>query len=66
MKCFTSRSPAWRVRNLDVFSLTTGPLLSASSKATNWTGTLPSSQDTIIEVSPVGGEISYSLTVSVH
>ena len=51
---------------LDVFGLATGPLLSASSKATSWTGTLPSSQDYIIEVIPVGGEISYSLTVSVH
>jgi hypothetical protein len=50
---------------LDVFGLATGPLLSASSKATSWTGTLPSSQDYIIEVIPVGGEISYSLTVSV-
>jgi hypothetical protein len=50
---------------LDVFGLATGPLLSASSKATSWNGTLPSSQDYIIEVIPVGGEISYSLTVSV-
>ncbi|MGD0876828.1 MAG: hypothetical protein ABSA01_01620 [Anaerolineales bacterium] len=51
---------------LDVFGLATGPLLSSSTKATSWTGTLPSSQDYIIEVIPVGGEISYSLTVSVH
>jgi hypothetical protein len=50
---------------LDMFGLASGPLLSASSKATSWTGTLPSSQDYVIEVIPVGGEISYSLTVSV-
>ncbi len=50
---------------LDVFGLATGPLLSPSSKATSWTGTLPTSQDYVIEVIPVGGEVSYSLTVTV-
>jgi len=51
---------------LDVFGLATGPLLSSSAKATSWSGTLPSTQDYIIEVIPVGGQVSYSLTVSVH
>ncbi len=51
---------------LDVFGLATGPLLSSSARATSWSGTLPSSQVYIIEVIPVGGEINYSLTVSVH
>lgn len=50
---------------LDVFGLATGPLLSSSAKATSWSGTLLSSQDYIIEVIPVGGEMNYSLTVSV-
>jgi len=50
---------------LDVFGLASGPLLSATSKATSWIGTLPTNQDYIIEVIPVGEEISYSLTVSV-
>jgi hypothetical protein len=51
---------------LDVFGLATGPLLSSSARATSWSGTLPSSQDYIIEVIPVGGEVNYTLTVSVH
>ena len=51
---------------LDVFGLATGTLLSASAKATSWTGTLPSTQDYIIEVIPVGGEVNYSLKVTVH
>lgn len=51
---------------LDVFGLATGPLLSSSAKATSWSGTLPSSQDYIIEVIPVGGEVNYSLKVDVH
>lgn len=50
---------------LDVVGLATGPLLSPSSKATNWTGTLPSTQDYIIEVIPVGGQVNYSLKVTV-
>jgi hypothetical protein len=50
---------------LDVFGLATGPLLSASSKSTSWTGTLPSNQDYIIEVIPVGGNVNYALNVTV-
>ncbi len=52
---------------LDVFGLATGPLLSSSAKATSWAGTLPSSQDYVVEVIPAGGQVvNYTLTVSVH
>ncbi len=52
---------------LDVIGLATGPLLSASAKSTTWTGSLPSSQDYIIEVIPVGGQVvNYTLSVSVN
>jgi hypothetical protein len=52
---------------LDVFGLATGPLLSSSGKATSWAGTLPSSQDYVVEVIPAGGQVvNYTLTVSVH
>jgi hypothetical protein len=52
---------------LDVFGLATGPLLSDATRATSWNGTLPSSQDYVVEVIPAGGQIvNYSLTVSVH
>jgi hypothetical protein len=51
---------------LDVFGLATGTLLSPSGKATTWTGTLPATQDYIIEVIPNGQVVNYSLTVSVH
>ncbi len=52
---------------LDVFGLATGDLLSPSAKVNTWTGTLPSTQDYIIEVIPVGGQvINYSMTVTVH
>ena len=51
---------------LDVFGLATRTLLSASDKTTSWSGTLPSSQDYIIEVIPVNGQvINYTLTVNV-
>jgi hypothetical protein len=50
---------------LDVFGLSTGPLLNSSAKATSWSGALPSSQDYVVEVIPVGGEVNYSLTVAV-
>jgi len=51
---------------LDVFGLATGTLLSPSAKATSWTGTLPATQDYVIEIIPVGGEFTYSLKVTVH
>jgi hypothetical protein len=51
---------------LDVFGLATGPLLNASDKASSWTGTLPASQNYIIEVIPVNGQVvNYTLAVSV-
>ena len=50
---------------LDVFGLATGPLLKSSAKATSWTGTLPITQDYIIEVIPVTGDVTYSLKVTV-
>jgi hypothetical protein len=52
---------------LDVFGLATGPQLNAASMATTWTGTLPSTEDYIIEVIPNGGQVvNYTLTISVH
>ncbi len=52
---------------LDVFGLATGELLSPSAQVNTWTGTLPSTEDYIIEVIPVGGQvINYSMTVAVH
>ena len=51
---------------LDVFGLATGKLLSSSAKVNTWTGTLPATEDYIIEVIPVGGKVvDYTLTVSV-
>jgi hypothetical protein len=52
---------------LDVFGLATGELLSPSDKVNAWTGTLPSTEDYIIEVIPAGGlVVNYAMTVSVH
>ncbi len=53
---------------LDIFGLADGnSLLSASAKATSFTGTLPSTQDYIIEIFPTNGQVAnYSLMVSVH
>jgi hypothetical protein len=53
--------------SLDIFGLATGSLLSSGSKVNTWTGTLPSTQDYIIEVIPGGGQVvNYSLTVTVN
>jgi hypothetical protein len=52
---------------IDIFGLATGTLLSSSAKATTWTGTLPATEDYIIEVVPVNGQVvNYTITVSVH
>jgi hypothetical protein len=52
---------------LDIFGLATGKLLSASAKVNTWTGTLPASEDYIIEVIPANGQVvNYVLTVGVH
>ncbi|MFH1523891.1 MAG: hypothetical protein ABIF04_02910 [Chloroflexota bacterium] len=52
---------------LDIFGLATGTLLSSSTKATTWTGTLPATEDYIIEVIPNNGQVvNYSLTVTVN
>jgi hypothetical protein len=49
---------------LDVFGVQTGSLLNASDKATSWTGTMPSTQEYVVEVIP-GNTISpYTLTIS--
>jgi hypothetical protein len=51
---------------LDIFGLATGTLVSSSSKVNTWTGTLPATEDYIIEVIPVGGKlVDYTLTVTV-
>ncbi len=52
---------------LDVFGLATGKLLSSSAKVNTWTGSLPATEDYIIEVIPVNGQvINYSLSVTVQ
>jgi hypothetical protein len=52
---------------LDIFGLATGTLLSSGTKVNTWTGTLPATEDYIIEVIPVGGKVvNYSLTVTVN
>ena len=52
---------------LDVFGLGTGTLLSPSSHATSWTGTLPATQDYIVEIIPANGQVvNYTLTVTVQ
>jgi hypothetical protein len=51
---------------LDIFGLATGPLLNSSSLATTWTGTLPSTEDYIIEVIPNNGQVvTYSITITI-
>lgn len=50
---------------LDIYGIQTGALLSFSAHATSWTGTLPATQEYVIEVIPTGGYLtSYGLTVS--
>jgi hypothetical protein len=56
-----SAGKAW----LDVFGLATGTLLSSSSKSVTWSGTLPSTQDYIIEIIPNGQVVNYTLKVTV-
>lgn len=52
---------------LDVFGLATGKLLSSSARVNTWTGSLPATEDYIIEVIPVNGQvINYSLSVTVQ
>ena len=53
------------VAYFDVLGIASGTLLSPTDQATKWSGTLPSSQDYIIEVIPVGGQVNYTLTVNV-
>jgi hypothetical protein len=51
---------------IDILGLAGGTLLSPTDQATSWTGTLPSSQDYIIEVIPANGQVvNYALTVNV-
>jgi hypothetical protein len=53
---------------LDIFGLATGDLLlGANEKATTFEGTLPSTQDYIIEVYPLLGDVvDFSMTVAIH
>ena len=63
----TLNSPA-NSASLDIFGLAFGQLLlNPSTKATNWTGVLPSTQDYIIEIIPNSGQVvNYSLTVTIN
>jgi len=48
------------------FRIATGSLLEASANATSWTVGLPQTQDYVIEVNPINGQVvNYSLTVTV-
>ncbi len=53
---------------MDIFGLATGDsLLGVSAKGTTFTGPLPSTQDYIIEVFPLQGNVvNFSLVVSIH
>ena len=49
---------------LDVYGVQTGSILNASSRATTWTGTMPSTQTYVVEVIPGGTMSPYTLTIS--
>ena len=49
---------------LDVFGVQTGALLNASDHATTWTGTMPSTQEYVVEVIPGNVISAYTLTIS--
>lgn len=53
-------SVAW----LDVFGVQTGSILNSSARATTWTGTMPSTQEYVVEVVPGGTMSAYTLTIS--
>jgi hypothetical protein len=50
---------------LDIFGLATGTLFSSAAQAITWSGSLPATQDYIIEVIPNGQVINYTLKVTV-
>ena len=52
------------IAHLDVFGVQTGSLLNASDKATSWTGTIPSTQEYVVEVIPGSTISAYTLTIS--
>ena len=49
---------------LDVFGVQTGSLLNASDHATTWTGTMPSTQEYVVEVIPGNAISANTLTIS--
>jgi hypothetical protein len=50
---------------LDVYGVITGSVLSYSSHLSSWKGTMPATQEYVIEVIPTGGYLmSYGLTIS--
>ena len=50
---------------LDIFGMVSGTLLADAARANNWTGVLPQTQQYVVEVVPINGQvINYSLTVS--
>ncbi len=52
---------------ISISGLSSGYLLSPSTQVNNWSGVLPSTQDYIIEVIPVGaGVVNFILSVSVY
>ena len=51
---------------IDVLGIANGTLLSPTDQAIKWSGTLPATEDYIIEVLPANGQVvNYTLTVSV-
>ncbi|MGD0613716.1 MAG: hypothetical protein ABSB41_19645 [Anaerolineales bacterium] len=50
---------------LDIFGIATGTLVSSKDQDTTWKGTLPETQEYVVEVVPQGnGSVVFSLTVS--
>ena len=52
------------VAYLDIFGVQSGSILNASDRATTWTGTIPSTQEYVIEVIPGGTMSAYALKIS--
>jgi len=51
---------------LDIYGISSGTFLNSLAQANTWSGTLPETQDYVIEVVPTNGQVvNYALTVSV-
>ena len=52
------------IAHLDIFGVQTGSILNSSDKVTSWTGSIPSTQEYVVEVIPGGTMSAYTLTIS--